>query len=375
MFFLFRMVPLLVILPGAVYFFIHFKNLSFVSRFSRYKWIPWIISSFMTLICGYMVSDVFNFPAAIILFLFFSFIITDILNLIFKKLLKGHNGFKFWTWLYHSGIAAVSGVIIFCVIGYSTAMHVVVSKYDLTTNKNIGKPGIKIIMVSDIHLGTAVKVDNLQEYCTRIQAQDPDMVVLTGDIFDENTPKGTMEEACKKLGQIKSTYGTYYIFGNHEKGIHGNIPYFTTDAVAANLKANNITVLDDNTKLINNQFYIIGRKDAALTHTADRKSIPELLNGLDKSKFILLLDHQPLDFQLAAQNGVDLQLSGHTHGGQIWPTGLLMSIFTSGSLNYGYERIGNYQVIVSSGMGTWNYPMRLGSKSEIVQIMVRGQTP
>ena len=362
MFFPFIALAALIILPGAIYFLIHFRNLSFIRNLSNRSWLPWVIAGLMTIICFCMVYFVFSLSAAIILFIFFSFIITDILNLLFKKN-------KLWCILYSRGISALAVTIIFIGISYYTAFNVVTTNYDLKTNKALN---LKISMVSDIHLGTAVTVDSLKKYCDEIQASKPDIVVLDGDIFDENTPKGNMEAACKIFGQIKSTYGVYYVFGNHEKGIHGNVPYFTTSNISTNLATNKIVLLEDETLLVNNQFYIMGRKDASLSRNAERKSLNELLKGVDKSKFILLLDHQPLDFENASKGGIDLQLSGHTHGGQIWPTGMLTEIFNPSGLNYGYKSIGSFQVIVSSGMGTWNYPLRLGSKSEITQIKVHG---
>ena len=371
MFFPFMALAVVIILPGAVYFLIHFKKLSFIQNFSRYSWLPWAIATLLTLICAYMVHFVFSLSAAIILFLFFSFIITDLINLFFKRYIKKGRARKVWTSLYRSGVSALAVTVMFIGISYYVALNVVTANYNLNTNKAPSSQPLKISMVSDIHLGTAVTLDNLKKYCDRIQASNPDIVVLTGDIFDENTPKSNMEAACKMLGQIKSTYGIYYVFGNHEQGIHGNIPYFTINDVAANLETNKIIVLEDKTTLVNSQFYIVGRKDASLSHNANRKPLKELLQGVDKSKFILLLDHQPLDFENASQNGVDLQLSGHTHGGQIWPTGMLTDIFNPAGLNYGYKSIGSYQVIVSSGMGAWNYPLRLGSKAEIVQISVQ----
>jgi len=375
MFFLFSVLSIAIILFGTIYFFIHFKNLSFVVFFNRYKWLPWVISGLMTLICIYLVHFIFDLSAAVILFLFYSFLIIDFLNLFFKKFIKAEFAFKIWTKLNRSGISAFVVTVIFITVSYFTAMNVVTTRYALQTNKSLGTSAMKISMISDVHLGTAVSIDKLKKYCDEIQASNPDFVVLTGDIFDENTPKGNMETACKLFGQIKSTYGVYYIFGNHEKGIHGIIPYFSTKDITSNLTLNKIIVLDDEIKLINNQFYIIGRKDASITGNASRKSLDELLKGVDKNKFILLLDHQPLDLEKASQNGIDLQLSGHTHGGQIWPVGLLLNVFNSKSLNYGNKSIGSYQVIVSSGIGTWNYPLRLGSKAEIVQILLKGQTP
>jgi predicted MPP superfamily phosphohydrolase len=213
-------------------------------------------------------------------------------------------------------------------------------------------------------------IDKLAKYCSQIQNSNPDIVVLAGDVFDNNTPKGYVEAACRLFGKIKSTYGVYYVFGNHDAGRYSSDQYFSKKDIIANMTSNHITVLDDAVKLINNKFYIIGRKDASFSRTANRKTLEELLKGVDKNKFILLLDHQPLEFEKASKDGVDLQLSGHTHGGQIWPSRLITEVFHSDELVYGCRSIDNYNAIVTSGIGAWSYPFKLGSKAEIVQIQI-----
>ncbi|MGE5627548.1 MAG: metallophosphoesterase [Solirubrobacterales bacterium] len=361
---------IIILFPGAIYFLLHFKKLSFIDRLNKPTWLPWAIASVMTLICAYMVHAVLELPAAIVLFILYSFIISDILNLIIKKWVKQKKLQENWRKVNGSGttVLVFTGLII-CV-SYLTAIHVVKTNYDIYSDKRFGNSTMKISLISDIHLGTSVNLVQLKKYCDEIQASNPDILVIDGDAFDENTPKGYMEAACKLLGEIKTTYGIYYVFGNHEKGIHGILPYFTTEEVKSNLVSNNISVLDDSTKLVNNMFYIVGRKDASIDGNASRSTLNELLTGVDKNKFILLLDHQPLELESASGLGVDLQLSGHTHGGQIWPTGPLISMFNKNGVEYGYKSIGNYQIIVTSGLGAWNYPLRLGSKAEIVTIQL-----
>jgi len=122
--------------------------------------------------------------------------------------------------------------------------------------------------------------------------------------------------------------------------------------------------LADESYEINDDFVIIGRGDAAFSKDANRESGQDLIRTIDKNKFILLLDHQPIELKKNSQLGFDLQLSGHTHAGQIWPTGLLGQMFGLVELNYGYEKIGDFQIIVSSGMSGWGYPVRTEAHSE-----------
>lgn len=363
---------IIILFPGAIYFLLHFKRLSFMERFNKPTWLPWVIASVMTMICAYMVHAVLELPAAIVLFIFYSFIITDILNFIIKRIKPGWVQ-ENWKKVNESGITVLIFTGLIIGISYFTAINVVKTNYDIYTDKAIKNKTMRISLISDIHLGTAVNLVQLRKYCDEIQASNPDILVIDGDAFDENTPKGYMEEACKLLGQIKTNYGSYYVYGNHEKGIHGILPYFTSHDVNNNMAANNVIVLTDETKLVNNEFYVVGRKDASISGNATRSTLNQLLNGVDKNKFILLLDHQPLDLTAASELGVDLQLSGHTHGGQIWPTGSLISMLNKNGVEYGYRKIGSYQIIVTSGLGAWNYPLRLGSKAEIVQIQLHSK--
>ena len=370
--FIFIIITILIVIFTGYYLIIHFKNLPFIACFKT-SWISFMLSAILAGFCLYLIRTIFNFSNIIILFLIYSFLITDIVNLIIKKFIKNKAVRKIWGGLYNSSILAFIFMFIISTSSYYTATHVVTSKYDLYTNKQFGLTNMKIAMIADLHFGTTMNTDKLDKYCKQIDAFKPDIVVLDGDIFDENTKKGYMEAACRLLGQIKSTYGVFYVFGNHDAKSYRTDLYFTKKDIVSNLVSNKITVLDDEVKLINRKFYIIGRKDASFSHKAIRETLPELLKGIDKSKLIILLDHQPLDLQKASDCGIDLQLSGHTHGGQIWPSGLISKLLHLNELTYGYKKINNYQVIVSSGMGAWSYPLRLGSKSEIVQIILHSK--
>lgn len=360
-------ITLLIALSTGYYLIVHFKNLPFISCFKT-RWITYMLSSVLAFICLYLVHSIFSFSTIIILFLVYSFLITDIMNIIIKRYIKNGNVKKIWTKLYHSSLLALIIMVIITTSSYYTAKHVVTTRYNLYTNKQFALKNMKIAMITDLHFGTTMNPYELAKYCKKIQDSSPDIVVLVGDIFDENTKKGYMEDACRLLGQIKSTYGVFYVFGNHDGRGYRTDSNFTKKDIISNLRASNITILDDEVKLVDGKFYIIGRKDASLSHKALRKTLPELLKGVDKTRLIILLDHQPLDLKEASDCGVDIQLSGHTHGGQIWPSGLISQLLHIYELTYGYKKINDYQVIVSSGTGAWSYPLRLGSKAEIVQL-------
>jgi predicted MPP superfamily phosphohydrolase len=226
-------------------------------------------------------------------------------------------------------------------------------------------------MIADLHFGTSMGEEKLKKYCSDIEEKKPDLVVLCGDIVDQNTTLSQMENAANILGNIKSSYGVFYVYGNHDRRTYGSSRNFSADQLRNQLMSNGIHVLEDEIYNMNDEFTIIGRKDKGFTSGIKRETSEELLSNVDKRKFLLLLDHQPSEFLENSNAGLDLQLSGHTHGGQIWPEGLFNEMTGVGQLNYGYEEINNYQVIVSSGISGWGYPLRTGSHSEYVVVDVK----
>jgi predicted MPP superfamily phosphohydrolase len=249
-------------------------------------------------------------------------------------------------------------------------MHVEFKEYSLQTEKMLESDKLTIAMISDLHLGTTMNAKKLEEYCTQINEKNPDVILLLGDIFDENTDKESMELACQAFGTLSSRYGTYYVFGNHDVNNYRPIVSLEKRDITDNLIKNKIKILDDESTMINNSFYLIGRSDISFFKNSKRKTISQLIEPLDTNKYMILLDHQPLELETAASLGIDLQLSGHTHSGQIWPIGLIAKVFHINELNYGNKKIENYNAIVTSGIGCWGYPLRLGSNSEIVIIQI-----
>ncbi|MFR9098840.1 MAG: metallophosphoesterase [Anaerostipes hadrus] len=276
-----------------------------------------------------------------------------------ERVCKGEKSVKVLRFLYQSCIIGFLTVAVAAGYGSYNIKNVRQTDYNLTT-----KNRLKIVQISDLHTPTTMTTDKFKTYCQKIQAQHPDILALTGDIFDENTTKEEMQTVAKALGQIKTTYGIFYVFGNHDYNYYTNKPFYTPDVLRNTLKENGIHVLEDQSYQINDNFRIVGRKDASV----DRKDIKEVVGDKKKDEFVLLLDYQPKGLKENKKAGVDLSLSGHTHAGQIWPTGQLGELIGVTELNYGHRQDGNYQVIVSSGIGGWGYPIRTGGHSEYVVI-------
>lgn len=215
---------------------------------------------------------------------------------------------------------------------------------------------LKIVMLSDLHLGYGIAKKELTQWVELINAEHPDIVLLGGDVID-NTVRPLREQRMGELfKQIESTYGIYAVLGNHEyiSGIEQSLEF---------LKEAGVKVVRDGCELVDDRFYVVGRDDRM---SRVRKPIWELTDPLDKSKPIILLDHQPFHLEDVPAHGVDLQLSGHTHKGQIWPiTWMVNGMY---ELAHGYMTKGNTHFYVSSGIGLWGGKYRIGSRSEYVVI-------
>lgn len=255
--------------------------------------------------------------------------------------------------------------LIIIISAFINARFARANHFDISILKPIvNEKKLRIVAVSDIHLGTLISKNRLNTLVTKINEQNPDIVMLVGDIFDEDISSVINNSLGKYFEQIKSRFGVYAITGNHEYfgGIEQKINY---------LKEHGVKVLIDSVALIDNSFYIIGRNDRQSNFSTgkQRLSIKDLTISIDKSKPIILLDHQPFNLKEAVENGVDLQLSGHTHHGQLWPFNYITNAIFE--LSSGYKKIDNTHFIVSNGYGTWGPPLRLGNRPEILVIDIK----
>lgn len=216
----------------------------------------------------------------------------------------------------------------------------------------------KIVFVADLHVGSAQPFDVTKKMIAAICDEQPDAVILGGDITDDYTEKEEMEETYRLFGSVGAP--VYFIFGNHEVVQHEkymkNGLHYTESELVETMEKNGITVLADEYADIAPDLLLLGREDAAVPEL--RRKIAELRNPAPE-KFLLIADHQPT---LAKDNlaaGTDLQLSGHTHAGQLFPNGLFFSLFsyTRGDYDLG----GGKTLLVSSGACGWRVPFRTES--------------
>ena len=268
-------------------------------------------------------------------------------------------------------IVGIILTMIYFTHAFIVAQGLVIKNYDIDLGSEL-----KIAQISDTHIGPYFDIDDLSKCVDMINENEPDLVVITGDLVDENTTLTEMREACKVLSNLRSTYGTYLIPGNHEDnmGVNKKVKNGYTTLVKE-LKSNNVTVLDDKVCEIGDDFVLIGRLDGDFE---DRKALSQIVSasGIDTAdKKVILLDHRPFNLRYVAEDtsvDVDLMLSGHTHGGQIFPVNVVYKLISRpGDIIYGMTRIDDTYFIVSAGTSSGQTPLKNMVKNEIVIVNIR----
>jgi uncharacterized protein len=274
---------------------------------------------------------------------------------IFSLLTRNYAQLKYITLV----VSAISvGIII--IIGYINARTLQVKTLHLTINKPSEHQELNLVIVSDIHLGTIIGRNRFCKIVDRINSLNPDLVLMPGDIVDEDLApvvRGNLGDALKN---IRPKFGVVASTGNHE--FIGGV-----DRATQYLKEHNVILLRDEVLKLNG-IYIVGREDRTITQFIgkQRQSLADLMAKVDVTCPVILLDHQPFNLQEAVNCGVDLQLSGHTHHGQLWPVNYITEAIYE--ISWGYMQKGKTHFYVSCGVGTWGPPARLGSRAEIINI-------
>ena len=248
--------------------------------------------------------------------------------------------------------------------GYINTKVIITKTYKMKIYKHAGElKSLNIAMASDIHLGTINGKSFLNKLVAEIDKLNPDIILLAGDIIDEDLAAVIKNNVGEELIRLKSKYGVYAITGNHEYigGVEEAYKYLT---------AHGVNVLRDDKIKIDNAFYVVGREDRSIKQFAgkQRKELKDLLTGVDKSFPVILMDHQPFGLNEALENNIDLQLSGHTHYGQLWPLNFIIEKIYE--LSWGYGINGNTHYYVSCGVGGWGPPVRTGSRPEIINFKI-----
>ena len=294
------------------------------------------------------------------------------------------------SWIHSRTAFTVAGAICALLIlllsacGIFHAKYIKTTSYDVIINKTIPeRTSMKVVLLADTHFGYNAGVLHARELVRKINKQKPDLVCIAGDIFDnEYDAVRNPEKLEKTLRGIKSTYGVYACWGNHDlneeilagftfKHKDGDLSDIKDLRMKKFLEDSNIHILEDESVLINDQFYVIGRKDASLTEKIHetRKAPAQLTEKLDRDKPIIMIDHQPKELQELADAGVDLDLCGHTHDGQTFPGNFTIKLMWENPC--GLLSKDNMTNITTSGAGVWGPAMRIGTDSEICSINIQ----
>lgn len=294
------------------------------------------------------------------------------------------------SWIHSRTAFTVAGAICALLIlllsacGIFHAKYIKTTSYDVIINKTIPeRTSMKVVLLADTHFGYNAGVLHARELVRKINKQKPDLVCIAGDIFDnEYDAIRNPEKLEQTLRGIKSTYGVYACWGNHDlneeilagftfKHKDGDLSDIKDPRMKKFLKDSNIHILEDESVLINDQFYVIGRKDASLTEKIHetRKAPAQLTEKLDRDKPIIMIDHQPKELQELADAGVDLDLCGHTHDGQTFPGNFTIKLMWENPC--GLLIKDNMTNITTSGAGVWGPAMRIGTDSEICSINIQ----
>lgn len=261
------------------------------------------------------------------------------------------------SWLLLSGFALLMTLIfVYGRIRYNDKVRVPLS---IKVDKPLSKP-LKIVALSDLHLGYTIGEDELASWVELINREQADLILIAGDLVDGDVRPLLSGRFADELNKLNAP--VYASLGNHE--------YIGGEADERQfLSRTKVQLLRDSVALFNDQVYIVGRDDRSNPY---RRATAKLLAGLDRRKPIILLDHQPYALDESAKAGVDLQLSGHTHRGQVFPLNLIVDRMYQ--VSHGVLRLGATRYYVSSGLGIWGGKFRLGTQSEYVVITLSGSS-
>jgi len=312
-----------------------------------------------------VITDIFNiiggFWMAFMLYGFLFFLISDIVLLFLRisHLINGDNILLYRKWAF---FVTVSLSALLIIGGFINAVIPVVKEYNITINKSAGDiKNLRIAAVSDIHLGSIIRKRSIKKLSSILHEIKPDLVLMLGDIIDGEIGPVLRGDLLQYFTCPKCNEGLYAITGNHEfiGGGGKTIPY---------IESKGIKVLKDEMVILDGGIQLLGRidRDSFRFYGKERMPLSHLMQQADTSKPVILLDHQPFHLDESVKAGVDLQLSGHTHNGQMWPLNYLTGKIYE--LSYGYLKKGNSQFIVSSGYGLWGPRVRSGSRSEVLLI-------
>lgn len=348
-------------LGGAAYLLFGFRRFSVIKRLAeKHRLLSWLVCLVPFAAFGWVaVRSPFS-AAVVFLHLVLFWIIADLVGVLVRKCTKRERR------RYLEGAAAILLAVVYLTVGWYNAHNVRRTAYTVQTDKAIGD-SLRIVGISDAHLGVTLDGERFAGEMARIQGEDPDAVVVVGDFVDDDSCRADMVRACEALGGLKTTYGVYYVPGNHDRGYSSGQRDFDYSDLRRELEKNSVVILEDDAAELGEGLVLFGRKDRS---DPGRAEMTAAAKALDPARFQVVLDHQPNDYANEAAAGADLVISGHTHGGHIWPAGLIGLLLGANDRVYGTETRDGTVFIVTSGISGWGIPFKTGTFSEYVVIDV-----
>ena len=291
------------------------------------------------------------------------------------------------SWIHSRTAFTVAGAICALLIlllsacGIFHAKYIKTTSYDVIINKTIPeRTSMKVVLLADTHFGYNAGVLHARELVRKINKQKPDLVCIAGDIFDNDyRAVRNPDKIAEILKGIKTKYGVYGCWGNHDvtETLLGGFSVHSAENNERDtrfedlMKKSNVKILEDEAVLVDNKFYVVGRLDYEKTGKIglERKTVHDLTENLDKTKPIIEIDHEPNEFDEKNDAGVDLDLGGHTHNGQLFPGNITIKLAWENP--WGIIKVGNMTNVTTSGAGVWGPNMRVGTNCEVAIINVK----
>lgn len=352
------------IFAAMMFFILYFEQRQIYNIFSGFN--IKINKKIFALFYWVFIVAVFIRLSSLILVLMYSCMIfasAKLFKVIFRRILP-ENAKRILSRVWLHGLAAVISAVIILIYALINAASPVVTEYKLELSKPIeNMDEINLVFFGDTHMGTVVDIEDLLTLVQDVNAREPDVICIIGDVLDERTPEDMFNETAEALGGLNAKYGVYAIMGNHDPA-----------ELVQLLDSAGITILHGDMVLVNDSFYIAGVADPAaggLYNDEYAYNAADILADADKTKPIIYLQHRPGGYMANLDAGADIQLSGHTHSGQIFPGGLISRLVNE--VNYGHKAVTEGNVIVTSGYGVWGMPVRTEGRSEYVAVTITGQ--
>ncbi len=351
---------MLLTLAGIFYLLTRFRRLSFITRLGeKNRVLPWLAAALCLLPVA--AFALINLPTLfiVVIHLVVFFALADLLGLVIRRAAKREWSADLRTF------AALLFCIVYLGVGWYQAHHVSVTGYTVRSEKLQTGERMRVVLIADSHLGITLNGAAFAREMERVRETEPDAVVIVGDFVDDDSKKEDMLAACRALGALEAPRGVWFVYGNHDNGYYEYRDFSSAELRAA-LTENGVRILEDEVVSLDGAFDLVGRRDRSMR---ERASAEALTAGLDRGRFSILLDHQPNDYENEAGRA-DLVLSGHTHGGHIFPAGPIGELFGANDLTYGLEEREGTTFIVTSGISGWAIPFKTGTRSEFAVIDV-----